>query len=224
MNHLKLLSEIEEHLRYINKESDIFDYEKAKSNYHKIMINSLIKRLSNITDSNDFKLRLRKLKSNIQAEDKEKIKADLKFLKSFDINTENKELKIDINLKLPDEIKDELHLDLKELEKCFNSKCYRASVILCGRIMEVAMFRVYYEKTGKDLLETAPGIGLSRIVGKLHDLGVKLPPGLSEQIHLIYFLRNSSVHKKQDKFRPSKEQANAMILYTIDALKNLFGK
>jgi len=123
---------------------------------------------------------------------------------------------------LPADISGDVRADLKELENCFQAGCFRSVTILCGRILEVALHRKYYEVTGQDILETNPGIGLGKLIARLKEKKVPFDPGLTEQIHLINQVRVSSVHKKSEPFIPSKEQAHAMILYMLDALKKLF--
>ena len=124
--------------------------------------------------------------------------------------------------KLPDTIKDEIVADHKEMETCYKSGAYRSSVILCGRILEAALHRKYFDATGFDILEKNPGIGLGSLIAKLMDKGVRLDPGLTQQIHLINNVRIFSVHKKQRTFYPTKVQAEAIILYTLDALDKMF--
>ncbi len=131
-------------------------------------------------------------------------------------------MSVSFNAKIPDEIKDEIKTDIEEMQKCFNAKCYRSAIILCGRILETALHRKYYDVTKKDILETSPGIGLGNLIAKLTEAKVEFDPGITQQIHLINQVRVFSVHKKQTAFRPSKEQAQAVILYTIDVLKKLF--
>ncbi len=123
---------------------------------------------------------------------------------------------------LPQEIQSELVADVEELNKCFNSGCYRSAVILCGRILETALHRKYYDVTGNDLLETSPGLGLGNLIAKMAEKGIKMDPGLTNQIHLINQIRIHSVHKKQDSFQPSKIQSNAIMLYTLDVVEKLF--
>lgn len=123
---------------------------------------------------------------------------------------------------LPDEVKSEITADLDEIKKCFESECYRSAVILCGRVLETALYRKYFDATGIDLLETSPGTGLGKLIAKLREKNVQFDPGLTQQIHLINQVRVYSVHQKQDAFYPSKGQAHAMILYTVDVLKKLF--
>jgi len=111
--------------------------------------------------------------------------------------------------------------DIRELKRCFNAKCYRSSTILCGRILETALHRKYFEATNKDILETSPGIGLGNLIAKLNNK-VEFEPGIKDQIHLINKVRISSVHKKKEAFFPTRQQAYAIILYTMDILKKLF--
>jgi len=125
-------------------------------------------------------------------------------------------------IKIPDDIRSEVVEDIKEMKKCFNSKCFRSVVIICGRIIEVILHRKYYETTGKDILEKNPGIGLGKLIAKLVEKNVGFEPGLTQQIHLINQVRVFSVHKKQDPFYPSKAQAEAMMLYTMDVLGKMF--
>ena len=66
-------------------------------------------------------------------------------------------------------------------------------------------------------------MGLGTLIGRLRDLGTKLDPGLTQQIHFINQVRIFSVHKKRDIFYPSKNQTHATILYTIDSINKLFG-
>lgn len=130
----------------------------------------------------------------------------------FNISTEH----------IPSEIKGEVTADLDELERCFNNRCYRSAVILCGRLLETALHRTYYDVTGKDILETNPGIGLGTLIAKLKEKGVTLDPGITQQIHLINQSRIFSVHKKQKPFTPTRDQAHAIVLFTIDTMNKLF--
>ncbi len=124
--------------------------------------------------------------------------------------------------RLPNDVQDEIKADINEIQSCVNAQCYRSAVILCGRVMETALHRKYYEATGNDLLEKAPGIGLGSLIAKLAEKGVKLDPGLSNQIHLINQVRVFSVHKKKEPFTPTKAQTEAIVLYTMDILDKLF--
>ena len=83
---------------------------------------------------------------------------------------------------------------------------------------------MYYETTGIDILEKNPGIGLGKLIAKLSEKNVGLEPGLSLQIHLVNQVRIFSVHKKQKPFYPTKEQAEAIALITVDAINKIIRK
>lgn len=123
--------------------------------------------------------------------------------------------------RMPEEIASEMTADIKELEKCYTYGCYRSAVILCGRLLETALHRKYFEVTQFDILEKNPGIGLGNLVAKLAEKNVVLDPALTNQIHLINQVRIFSVHKKKESFTPSRQQTLAIILYTMDCLNKL---
>lgn len=124
--------------------------------------------------------------------------------------------------KVPRDIYVEIKASFDELVKCYEHSCYRSALILCGRILELALHYKYLKVTGRDLLEKAPDIGLGSLVLRFKDKNISLDPGLSNQIHLINQLRIASVHKKKQSFNPTKAQSKATILYTLDTLKKLF--
>lgn len=126
------------------------------------------------------------------------------------------------HIDFPAEVRDEMNADLQELKRCFDALCYRSVVVLCGRLLETALHRIHFEIGGQDLLEKSPGMGLGNLIARIEEKGIKLDPGLTNQIHLINQVRIYSVHKKQEPFYPSKTQAHAIILYTSDVLKKLF--
>jgi hypothetical protein len=124
--------------------------------------------------------------------------------------------------KVPLTIKGEIIADLEEMTKCFKHECYRSAIIICGRMLEVVLHRKYYDITNKDILETAPGIGLGKLIAKLVEKEVDFDPGVTQQIHLINNIRISSVHKKKKVFKPTKAQTHATILFTLDIIEKLF--
>lgn len=154
--------------------------------------------------------------------DAQKLKALLDKIAELTADLEEEKDAQRTELVLPAEIKDDIEADVEEMSKCYDAGAYRSAVIICGRILEIALHRKYFELTGNDLLEKAPGTGLGNLIGKISEKGGTLDPGLGNQIHLVNQVRVHSVHKKQDAFKPSKEQTQAIILYTLDVLKKLF--
>src|SRR3989344_5078897 len=119
-------------------------------------------------------------------------------------------LNISMPQKIPKEIYDEVRADIDEIQKCFNAGCFRSAAILCGRILETALHRKYFDVTGNDALEKSPGIGLGKLVAKLAEKNIEFDPGMTQQIHLINQTRIFTVHKQQTPFYPSKEQTHAI--------------
>lgn len=152
------------------------------------------------------------------------LKMDLESLYNIisSLNLPQQELLFKNPKNIPEEVRSEILVDINEIEKCFKFGCYRSSVIMCGRILETALHRKYYEITQNDLLEKAPGIGLGKIIAKLDELNIKFDPGLTQQIHLINQMRIFSVHNKKDVFNPTEIQTHAIILYTLDIIEKLF--
>jgi len=167
------------------------------------------------SDNEDYLMRINSLVNNMSNSKNER-RDRQEILKWAEKLNEKK-------IRLPSEILDEVKADLMEVDKCLENNCLRSAVVLCGRVLETALHRKYFEATGNDLLEKAPGIGLGKVIAKLSEAEVVLDPGLTQQIHLVNQIRVFSVHKKKEVFRPTQEQAEAMVLYTKDVLRKLFG-
>ncbi|MFC1705044.1 hypothetical protein ACFLZ6_01805 [Nanoarchaeota archaeon] len=191
----------------------------ASNSYTLMQINKLIGEASGYFNSNELD-RLSSIVSKI-ANLSLSIKSPAQPARKAPVQKIEKRLSMELT-GMPPDIKMDIEADLDELDKCFKAGCHRSAVILCGRLLETALHRKYYEATGTDLLEKSPGIGLGKIIAKLAEKNVKLDPGLAQQIHLINNVRIFSVHKKQEPFNPSKAQTQAIMLYTVDVLRKIF--
>jgi hypothetical protein len=232
---------------FFHEKYKLFDFKRKEQEYYQKEINSGIKRikemleiLPNYGKETLFTEKIKNLLSNLETlKDLNKINQKSleeailgldklsELLEVIPEMKDKKEERIDrkenIELpKIPKEIYEEIKANFEELLTCFNNRCYRSSLILCGKILEIALHRKYFEETGKDLLEKSPDIGLGNLLAKMREKNIIFDPGIPQQIHLINQLRVYSVHKKIESFQPSKEQAQATILYTIDILKKLF--
>lgn len=221
----------------INK-NVLTDFNLKRASYHLVMLNKSYQELNNSISFLDYdptpknqqiietiKSSLSSLKNHLEKNNFKEIEKIILELKKLESQlTYNKQSPLpSFKIKgLPADISDDIYADAKELERCFNSACYRASVILCGRILEIALHRKFFETTKLDMLEKNPGIGLGTLVAKLKEKNVSLDPAIMQQIHLINQVRVYSVHKKKDVFSPTKEQAQAIILYTLDIIRKLF--
>lgn len=218
----------------IDKAKSIYDFRENKKSYVVISLKNsldeLKKNLIGYTALNKGKdtMQLLQLVNELDVanklDDYLKITGKIKELTQGITSVQKKEIsKLRLNIPyIPDDIKSDMIADIKELEKCFNSEAYRSAVILCGRLLEAALHRKYFEVTNQDILEKNPGIGLGTLIAKLREKNVEFEPGLTQQIHLINQVRISSVHKQQQAFYPNKEQAHAIILFTMDVLNKVF--
>lgn len=214
-----ILVDIQQALKALKEDTakgNIADFKKQKQEGARLMLKGAIQRLLDETKDHS---EAHTVAQKIAAAGTEEIPKYLEQLAGIAADEPKTSIKIP---KLPGDIKDDVIADLTEIQKCVNNGCFRSAVILCGRVMETALHRKYYDATGNDLLEKAPGTGLGTLIAKLSEHGVKLDPGLPNQIHLINQVRVFSVHTKKESFTPSKTQAEAIVLYTLDILDKLF--
>ncbi len=218
--------------------SDDFNFKKRERDYYSKEIENVIKRLGAVLNESFVVAPIEKralTEASMKIKELKKLINSRKFLESvvaieeiFDIVPNLKIADSDLPKGefylpyVPRNIFSEIKASFDELVKCFDHNCYRSALILCGRILEIALHKKYLDVTDKDLLEKSPDIGLGNLVLKFKDKGINLDPGLSNQIHLINHLRIASVHKKKRPFNPTKSQTKASILYTLDILKKIF--
>ena len=213
-----------------------FNYQDRKKSYQQESIDSNIKLINDssaelndiLKSSPNEKLKVQNIIGNLNLlynkKDFSELNESLIRLHNMIsiLNIPKKELLFKKPKNIPEEIKSEIFADIEEIEKCFKFNCYRSATIICGRILETALHRKYFELTNNDLLEKAPGIGLGKIIAKLEELNIKFDPGLTQQIHLINQMRIFSVHNKKEVFNPTEMQTYAIILYTLDIIDKLF--
>lgn len=223
-------SQVKKHNIKIEKSSitdSLINFKASRSEYIRNSflgaLNEFKKRLRNIQAGPEA-VELQSLVCEIKGNDYDKIGRVINRIEQTSSKVKSPAGIIDfrVSANIPAEIKSDVEADLKELQACFDAGLYRSAVILCGRILETILHRKYYDSVGVDLLEKSPGIGLGKIIAKLAEKEVELDPALKQQIHLINQVRIFTVHKKKNAFQPSKTQANAMILYTLDILEKMF--
>jgi hypothetical protein len=234
-----ILSEIQRrNINFDEKFNNVFDFKKREQEYYKRLLNSQIRKVKgNLAEGmlygkNEHREQIQKIKTNIEEIEQKIALNDLLEATSIVTNISDiPNIKIEKPLfetksfflpRVPREVYFEVKSNFDEAIICFENRCYRAATILCGKILEVALHRKYFEATGKDMLEKAPNIGLGNMLVRLKETGLEIEPGLANQIHIINQLRVASVHKRVSHFIPTRAQCQASILYTLDALKKLF--
>lgn len=220
------------------KFNNVFDFKKREQDYYKRLLNGQLRKVkANLAEGmlygkNEHRDQIQKIKIAIeQIEQKialnnlleaSSIISNLPEIPNIKVEKPLFETKSFFLPHVPREVYFEVKSNFDEATICFDNRCYRAATILCGKILEVALHRKYFEVTGKDMLEKAPSIGLGNMLVRLKEANVEIEPGLSNQIHIINQMRVATVHKKAGHFIPSRAQCQATILYTLDALKKLF--
>ncbi|MFT4298011.1 MAG: hypothetical protein ACMXX5_02360 [Candidatus Woesearchaeota archaeon] len=206
----------------LEAKSNIRDFKSTEHKYIAEMYKHDMARLQSLINTENIPARINELLRLLNVNDIAINKKIIEELEKFkDIQIKPQKLSINLN-KIPKEIKDEIKADIEELHKCFKNSCYRSCVILCGRVIEVCLHAKYFKETGFDILEKNPGIGLGKLIAKMDEKGIKLDPGLAQQIHLVNNVRIFSVHKKQRTFLPGKQQTEAIMLYTFDVIEKIF--
>jgi hypothetical protein len=144
------------------------------------------------------------------------------------------ELQVDVNEilnKIPEEIVDEIKFDFEEVRKCYSVSAYRAVISFCGRILEVALSRKYYEKkmeldhesNPEEINEELGNLTLGQVISRCRDVGIMLDvPGLEETSGLINKVRVWSIHHKIRVYKPGPDEANGTINFTKAIIKKLF--
>lgn len=212
-----------------SKGSSILDYDSKKREYEIKLLNSAFLELKESSagpgmdekSAYDISAMLRILSQQFSENDIEGMKKTVNKIKDIERKISYPAEERFRIKNIPNDISDDVGADIKELEKCFGSGCYRASVILCGRLLETFLHRKYFEATGLDLLEKSPGIGLGSLIAKLKEKEVDIDPAIMQQIHLVNQVRIFSVHKKAKAFVPTQDQAHAVILYTLDVIRRI---
>lgn len=167
---------------------------------------------------------LGKIEKNFEDGKIEIVLQDLDKLEKLSKSIKPESKKMDFNIKsnLPLEIRNEIEYDLRELERCFNYQCYKSSIILCSRILEIALHRKYYELTKEDLLENSIRINLSELISKLKENKINLDGALMNQSDFINQINDINISKKSVLLNPSREQANTVVFLTLDTLNKVF--
>jgi len=216
-----------------SKSAIITDFKKNQDGYFRSAVYNAISFVENSAEKLDISPEYGAVADQIRAVVKKldgaKNISDLKFMVNHiaslasKIKVEDRPSSFSLS-SVPIDIQSDINADIDEMQRCYSAGCYRSVVILCGRLLETALHRKYFDATGNDLLEKAPGTGLGNLIAKLKESNVDLDPALTNQIHLINQVRVHSVHTKKDAFSPSREQAHAMMLYTFDSLSKIFKK
>lgn len=104
--------------------------------------------------------------------------------------------------------------DLAELRSCLNVNAYRASLAMCGRILELSL---------KTLLQRAghspnPDLMVGGLLKQIADMGLYADGSLNNTFNIINQQRICGVHHKEKVPVPSEDQALGVAHHTCDTV------
>ena len=158
-----------------------------------------------------------------------------RFLKALDQkNTETKDANAEDRLKFNDlksapscfekDIVDAIEDTLRETSVCYENQCYRATIMLCGSVIETLIKNVYKPLTGKEIYTTKKGKKIERtfknMCDDLRDRDTFFDKRTNDTLDLIYLYRSGAIHEAG--WRPGKNKASGIAIFTSDFMNGLF--
>lgn len=132
------------------------------------------------------------------------------------------ELGLGIDLeRIPPEIRTEITTDIEEIKKCYSSGAYRAAIVFCGRILEIALARKYFEKVHIDPIKQKWTLG-QLIRECKRKIGI-FQPGLDSLCEAVNKTRIPSVHKSAEGiYLPSSQDIVGVFNLVQSVLQKLW--
>jgi|SRR5208282_2586523 len=133
--------------------------------------------------------------------------------------------------RIPKDLRDEITSDFAEIRKCFSAQVYRASIAFCGRILESALGRKYYEEKRKlnskitiqDIENELTNLSFGKIIEKCRDVGLlKDQPDVESYADLINKVRILSIHHKPSKFAPGPDAVKGTVNFMSEVIQKLY--
>jgi hypothetical protein len=121
---------------------------------------------------------------------------------------------------IPQEIREELRLDLEEMQICYNSGAIRSTLGMCGRVLELVLARKYFDATEIDPIQQKWNIGI--LIKKSLEEHVINDQAIGDICNLINRSRIDSVHSTTRLYKPSQEEAKPLIEFTMNLVKNFY--
>lgn len=118
----------------------------------------------------------------------------------------------------PPDISSSISASYQEAVVCFHAGCLSATLGLCGKILETALWEAYRQVAGET--PDVKGHGLNAILNRLNSAGFQLKKEpITQQMELIGIHRNKAIHGGVTL--PSYDQAKGILHLTRDVLSQL---
>jgi len=121
---------------------------------------------------------------------------------------------------VPSEIRREMSLDFDDVRKCYYAYALRSAIGMCGRILELALARKYFEIVNVDPIQQRWQIGT--LISRCYENHVIEDPVLGDMCNLINRSRIDSVHATSRMYHPTMEETKSLIEFTISLVKRLY--
>ena len=123
-----------------------------------------------------------------------------------------------------EDILDAIAQVLEEASVCYENKCYTATIMLCGKVIETLIKNFYTPMTGKKSYTiNRNGEQIERsfknMCNDLRAQGMLPCRGIGEQLDLIYAHRSGVTHEIRI---PDQDEAYSIALLTNDAMNRIF--
>ena len=147
--------------------------------------------------------------------------------KSIDVNAKD-HLKFNLREPAPScfekDTLDAIAQELEEASVCYENKCYKATVMLCGKVIEILIKNVYTPVTGKKIYTINRNRkqnerSFKNMCNDLRAQGMLLSRGVGEMLDLINAHRNGAAHEIRII---GQDEAYSIALLTNDAMNRIF--
>jgi len=122
---------------------------------------------------------------------------------------------------VPPEIREEMLADIQELEVCAEHGANRSALFLCGRILELALGRKFWEETQVDPVVREWTLG--KLITECEARGIlKGLPKLFSLAKIIKDCRNPSVHVTARVYRPTPGEVGGLSQVAASVVQRLY--
>ena len=125
-------------------------------------------------------------------------------------------------LTFDDDVLETLQLTIEETSRCYNHKCYLATIALCGKIIETLLANAFQVLIGKSPPER---MGFGELRAALRGKGMPLDDSVDELLDLIYTHRSVAIHRgnlRKISF-PTEGQAKHVAGLTQEVINIIYG-
>ncbi len=115
-----------------------------------------------------------------------------------------------------DLVREDIQHDLAELRACIASDLPRATLAMCGRVVENSLRLTFFRETGAELPEDAT---VGRMIARIREERLYVDPGLKNAWNIINAQRIVGVHAKEGHPIPSRVMVLCVAYATVESVE-----